>query len=100
MSRNHYTQRPLTALMLTSKRTLPFLISAKTLRNPSISQRQCAPEHWHVLTQFQPHLPTNNTLKTALPAVSSFNPDLLPDWESQEVCEQCNCHQSKKLTTT
>jgi hypothetical protein len=80
-------------------------LSKNTLKSINITEKKRAPEHWCVLTpsntQFQPHL-TNDTLKTALPAVSSLkrslNPDLLPDWESQEVSEQCNCCQSKRLT--
>ena len=66
-------------------------LSKNTLKYINITEKKCAPEHWRVLTpsdtQFQPHL----TNETALPAVSSLkrslDPNLLPDWESQEVSE-------------
>ena len=66
-------------------------LSKNTLKYINITEKKCATEHWRVLTpsntQFQPHL----TNKTSLPAVSSLkrslDPDLLPDWESQEVSE-------------
>ena len=66
-------------------------LSKNTLKYINITEKKCATEHWCVLTpsdtQFQPHL----TNETALPVVSSLkrslDPDLLPDWESQEVSE-------------
>ena len=69
-------------------------VSKNTLKSINITEKK---HDWRVLTpsdtQFQPHLTDdiNNTLNTALPAVSSLkrslDPDLLPDWESQEVSE-------------
>ena len=66
-------------------------LGKNSLKYINITEKKCTTEHWCVLTpsdaQFQPHL----TNKTALPAVSSLkrslDPDLLPDWESQEVSE-------------
>lgn len=85
-------------------------LSRNTLKYISIAKETRAPERWRILTPSDNQLHVPNTIEDApktvlpvIPAVSSTktntDPDLLPDWESQEVNEQFNCYQSKQNLT-